>query len=102
MLGRGLIGVWMEGFFVEMDSYAIAFLRPCSSGWEKKEVTRWGLFLRRGVPFFVFSFHEPESWVFCCFELCFVVRTEAEGGEMCPVKRARLYSKLCSMMIQYT
>ena len=25
MLGRGLIGVWMEGFFVEMDSYAIAF-----------------------------------------------------------------------------
>ena len=102
MLGRGLIGVWMEGFFVEMDSYAIAFLRPYSSGWGKKEVTRWGLFLRRGVPFFVFSFHEPEFWVFCCFELCFVVRTEAEGGEMCPVKWARLYSKLCSMMIQYT
>ena len=25
MLGRGLIGVWMEEYFVEMDSYAIAF-----------------------------------------------------------------------------
>ena len=60
MLGRGLIGVWMEGFFVEMDSYAIAFLRTCSSGWGKKEVTRWGLFLRRGVNS-SFYFHEPES-----------------------------------------
>ena len=54
MLGRGLIGVWMEELFVEMDSYAIAFLRPCSSGWGKEEVTRWGLFLRRGVHFFLF------------------------------------------------
>lgn len=90
MLGRGLIGVWMEGFFVEMDSYAIAFLRTRSSGWEKKEVTRWGSFLRRGVHI-RFIFHKPESWVFCAFELCFVVRTEAGGCEMCPVTRARLF-----------
>lgn len=36
MLGRGLIGVWMEGFFVEMDSYAIAFFQTCSSEWERR------------------------------------------------------------------
>ena len=61
-----------------------------------------GLILEARSPFFSFYFHEPESWVFRCFELCFVVRTEAKGGKMCPIKRARLHSKLCSMMIQYT
>jgi hypothetical protein len=43
----------LEGFFVERDSNAIAFL-PTQVG---RRVTRWGLFLTRGVqPFFFFFF----------------------------------------------
>lgn len=61
-----------------------------------------GLILEASSPFYFLLFHEPESWVFCAFELCFVVRTEAGGCELCPVKWARLHSKLCSMMIQHT
>ena len=53
MLGRGLIGVWMEDFFVEMDSYAIAFfglsLRSGEEGGNSM-----GLILEARSPFFLF------------------------------------------------
>lgn len=39
-----------RGFFVEIDSYAIAFLR-CKAG----KVTRWGLFLMREVQLYFLS-----------------------------------------------
>ena len=42
-----------------------------------REVTRWGLFLRRGVTL-SFSFHRVCSLSLLLFESCFVVR--AEGG----------------------
>jgi len=40
--------VGARDFFVERDSYAIAFLAARAVG----RVTRWGLFLIRGVHFF--------------------------------------------------
>ena len=52
MLGRGLIDVWMEEFFVEMDSYAIAFFRLALWG-GKEGGNSMGLILEARSPFFL-------------------------------------------------
>ena len=52
MLGRGLIGVRMEGFFVEMDSYAIAFFGPALRG-GKEGGNSMGLILEARSLFFL-------------------------------------------------
>ena len=52
MLGRGLIGAWMEDFFVEMDSYAIAFFRLALRG-GKEGGNSMGLILEARSPIFL-------------------------------------------------
>ena len=54
MLGRGLIGVWMEELFVEMDSYAIAFFGLALRG-GKEGGNSMGLILEARSPFFLLS-----------------------------------------------
>ena len=53
MLGRGLIGAWMEESFVEMDSYAIAFFGLALRGGEEGG-NLMGLILEARSPFFPF------------------------------------------------
>ena len=88
-VGKGFHRCVDGGFFVVVDSYAIACFAPVLRDGEEVG-NSMGLILEARSPFF---FTESDSWVFSPSCSALLSEQTEKAVRFCPVERARLHSK---------